>query len=115
MDKTPICIESVTSVTINAVGAKEILIKSTDAEKLRITVVLTARRGAAKLKSYIVIPRKRLMKSVEQIKQDVCACFNITWMDDDLICDELKRHRRIYFRKENDHLGCIPLSCFCED
>ena len=68
MDETPVWIEPVANTTINLSGAKEIPIKSTGAENVRITVILTARGDGAKMNPYIVIPRKRPIKEVDQVK-----------------------------------------------
>lgn len=91
MDETPVWVEPIATTTINKIGSREVAIKSTGHEKMRITVVLTARADGAKCKPFIVIPRKRPIKEVEEIKEVECAYSAKSWMDDELTSDYLKR------------------------
>ena len=91
MDETPVWIELVATTTVNKIGSREVAIKSTGHEKIRITVVLTARADGAKCKPFIVIPRKRPIKEIEQIKDVECVYSSKSWMDDELTTDYLKR------------------------
>ncbi|MEL7309314.1 MAG: hypothetical protein AAGK05_16610, partial [Pseudomonadota bacterium] len=55
-------IEPVGSTSIDKKGVRDVPIKSTGHEKVRITVILTARGDGSKLKPYIIIPRKKAIK-----------------------------------------------------
>lgn len=59
MDKTLIWIESLAVITTERKGLKCVPIKSTDHEKVLLTVVLTGKADEIKLKPYVVILRKR--------------------------------------------------------
>ena len=71
MDKTPVWLEGSASTTITTKGAKEVPIKSTGHEKVRITVILTERGDGSKLKPYIVIPRKKPIPELDDMKNVV--------------------------------------------
>ena len=53
MDENPVWIEPVGSTSIDKKGVRDVPIKSTGHEKVRITVILTARGDGSKLKPYI--------------------------------------------------------------
>ena len=92
MDETPIGIESVAESTIDKKGIKSVPIKSTGHEKLRLTVVLTARADGSKLKPYIVIPRKREIQDLINTNKDALLSFAPkSWMDNQLTKDYLNR------------------------
>ena len=74
------------------VGANSVPIKSTGHEKVRITVVLTAKADGSKLKSYIRIPRKREIKELQNLTCDVILSYNQkSWMDNELTKDYIQR------------------------
>lgn len=91
MDETPVWIEPVGTTSVDTKGKKEIPIKSTGHEKVRITVILTARADGKKCKPYIVIPRKRPIPELEKMNDIVCVYQDKSWMDDDLTKDYLNR------------------------
>ena len=85
MDETPVWIEPVGSTSIDKKGVRDVPIKSTGHEKVRITVILTARGDGSKLKPYIVIPRKKAIKELQEFNN--CAVISYSqrsWMDDKL-------------------------------
>ena len=71
MDETPIWVEPVATSTIDTVGVKQVPIKSTRHEKVRITTVLSAKAEGSKLKLYIVIPWKCSIKELEKMRGTV--------------------------------------------
>ncbi len=91
MDETPVWLEQVANTTIEKKGSKEVPVKSAGHEKVRLTVVLTARADGTKLKPYIIIPRRRPIKELETLTGIVCAYDNKSWMDDSLTIDYLNR------------------------
>ena len=91
MDETPVWLEQVANSTVERKGSKEVPIKSAGHEKVRLTVVLTARADGTKLKPYIIIPRRRPIKELETLTTVVCAYDNKSWMDDSLTIDYLNR------------------------
>ena len=91
MDETPIWIEPTATTTVEKVGSKSVPVKSTGHEKTRVTAIFTAKADGTKLKPYVVIPRKRIVKDVESIKEVVVSYAAKSWMDDKLTIDYLKR------------------------
>ena len=91
MDETPIWLEPVSTTTVEKKGAKEVPLKSTGHEKLRVTVVLTAKADGTKCKPYFVVPRKRPIPNLENMKDMVFAYCGKSWMDDQLTEDYLRR------------------------
>lgn len=91
MDETPIWIEPVGTTTVELKGSKQVPIHSTGHEKVRITVILSARADGSKVKPYIVIPRKRPIKELDATKDVVVAYNQKSWMDDALTEDYLNR------------------------
>ena len=91
MDETPVWVEPVSCTTVEAKGVKSVSIKSTGHEKVRITVILTARADGTKLPPYIVIPRKREIKELANMRGVIFAYSDRSWMDDSLTADYLKR------------------------
>lgn len=66
---------------------------TTGHEKLRVTVMLTARSDGSKCRPYVLLPRKRVEPSiVEKFKSKLhLAWEGTTWMNDNLTIDYLKR------------------------
>ena len=73
MDETPVWIEPIANTTLDKKGQREVPIKSTGHEKVRITVILTAKADGKKCKPFIVIPRKREIKELQGLRDVVCA------------------------------------------
>ena len=55
MDETAVWFDMVGNVTFNAVEAKDVPLKSTGNEKVRVSVCLTAKSDGTKLKPFIVL------------------------------------------------------------
>lgn len=91
MDETPVWLEGSASTTIAQKGAKEVPIKSTGHEKVRITVILTGRGDGSKMKPYIIIPRKKPISELDNMNDVVIQYNTKSWMDDFLTEDYLKR------------------------
>lgn len=56
-DETPLWFEDVGSTTVNKSGVKEIPILSAKHEKMRCTVMLSAKADGKKLKPFVVLKR----------------------------------------------------------
>ena len=54
MDETPVWEDMVATTTVEKVGAKEVLMRSTGHEKARVTVCLCAKADGSKLKPFII-------------------------------------------------------------
>lgn len=54
MDETPICLDMLSSTTVNEAAASSITIRSTGHEKYRVTVCLAAKAKRQKFKPFIV-------------------------------------------------------------
>ena len=54
MDETPICLDMLSSTTVNEAAASSITIRSTGHEKYRVTVCLAAKAKRQKFKLFIV-------------------------------------------------------------
>lgn len=95
--------DSLSSTCIEKVGAKDVTIRSTGHEKMRITVMLTARANGTKCKPYILIPRKRPVKEVEQKigSRAIVKYEGTSWMNTSLTVDFIKRSlgRSLFGRK----------------
>lgn len=76
-------LDSVYRVTVEKRGAKEVTVKSTGHDRLRITVLLAARADGTKLKPMIIIPRKRPIAVLDANKKIlVLYGDNQSWMDE---------------------------------
>ena len=54
MDETPVWVDMVGNTTVNKTGAKDVVLKSTGNEKVRVTICLAAKADGTKLKPFIV-------------------------------------------------------------
>ena len=66
-------------------GAKEVGVRSTGCDRLRITVLLAARGNGTKLPPFFLIPRKRPIKELEKFKGHLTICYSDqkSWMDEE--------------------------------
>ena len=64
MDETPMYFDMITSKTVNLTGAKTVSIRSTGADKRRLTVVLAATAHGQMLSPMIIFKGKRAQKSI---------------------------------------------------
>ena len=62
MDETPVWFDMPTSKTVDSVGAKTVLLKTTGHEKTRFTVVLACLADGTKLKPMVIFKRKTMPK-----------------------------------------------------
>ena len=62
MDETPAWFDMPTSKTVDSVGAKTVLLKTTGHEKTRFTVVLACLADETKLKPMVIFKRKTMPK-----------------------------------------------------
>ena len=90
MVETPVWLEPVGKTTIATKGAKDVPIMSTGHEKLRLTVVLTARADGTKCKPYVLIPRRRPIPELESMRGVVFNYSGQSWMNDELTADYLR-------------------------
>ena len=59
-DETAVYFDMPTKVTVNAKGAKSVLVKTTGSEKMRVTVMLCALADGRKLPPFVILKRKNL-------------------------------------------------------
>ena len=62
MDETPVWFDMPTSKTVDSVGAKTVLLKTTGHEKTRFTVVLACLADGTKLKPMVIFKQKTMPK-----------------------------------------------------
>ena len=65
-DETAVWIDPIGRTSITNKGAKEVAVKSTGHEKLRITVMLCAKENGTKCLPFVLLPRKRPILEVEK-------------------------------------------------
>lgn len=65
-DEVGIWLDGLAHVTVEFTGAKEVGVRSTGAERLRITVMLAARGNGTKLLPCVLIPRKSPIKELDK-------------------------------------------------
>ena len=70
--------------TVDFVGNKSVLIKTTGYEKSRVTVALAAKANGSKLLPFIVFKGKRVNKGLQKVICVVCAYSGNGWMNEDL-------------------------------
>ena len=90
MDELSLWLEPLSETTINVKGDKNVPILSSGSEKMRITVALTAKANEKKLKPFVIIPRKRPVKELEENRDILFAYSSKSWMDDSLTEKYLK-------------------------
>ena len=92
MDETPIWLESAGNYTVDSIGKKDVPIKFCGFEKFKLTVILmTAKADGTKLPPYIVIPRKRPIKELDDLKEGCYCLCQKSFMDNRLTEDYLHR------------------------
>ena len=95
IDETAVWNDMVSETTVEATGAKDVPMKSTGHEKVRVSVCLAAKLDGTKLKPFIVFgAAKRESKSVhgEYKRQCSVASSSNAWMNEELTlrwCDEV--------------------------
>ena len=68
-DEAGVWLDSVSGVTVERKGAKEVTVRSAGHERLRITVLLSARADGGKLKPLVILPRKRPIAGIDTEKK----------------------------------------------
>lgn len=87
MDETPVWNDMVSSTTVARTGEKDIPLKTTGHEKVRVSVCLAAKGDGTKLKPFIVfVGAKRESKSLHEELKRQCSVASSTngWMNEDL-------------------------------
>lgn len=104
MDETPVYFDLVPGKTIDQVGVKSCVIRSTGAEKRHITVVLTVAADSTMLPPMIIFKGKRRLKL--SAPEGVLVCVQAkAWMDEDLMKEYLKHIWQPYVEETADRLG----------
>ncbi len=92
-DETGVWLDSTSPTSIAPKGSKEVAVKHAGYDELRLTVILTAKADGSKLKSYVILNRKKpvpeVIKKFE--KKLVLAWAGKSWMGDTLTEDYLRR------------------------
>lgn len=65
-DETPVWFEAVSNTSLDKAGAKEVSVLSTGHEKMRCTVMLSAKADGTKLKPFVIFKRKRHLPDLER-------------------------------------------------
>ena len=95
MDETAVWNDMVSETTVEATGAKDVPMKSTGHEKVRVSVCLAAKLDGTKLKPFIVFgAAKRESKSLHDEYKRQCSVVSSSdaWMNGELTlrwCDEV--------------------------
>lgn len=91
-DETAIWFDMVSETTVDTIGTKEISIRTTGHEKMRITVTLTACANGKKCKPFIIFKRRRPLPALEKAFSQLTIAYNENgWMDETLTAQYLKR------------------------
>lgn len=92
-DETAVWLDPAAGNCVEKKGSKEVCVLNTGHEKLRITVMLTARSDGRKLLPFILLSRKRPDVNISK-KFDgklILSWAGRTWMDDDLTAEYLDK------------------------
>ena len=77
-DKVGVWLDAVSKTTVDVTGSREVEVRSTGNDKLRITVLLAARADGFKLPPFVLIPRKISIKQLEEYKGSLILCYSGT-------------------------------------
>ena len=94
MDETPVWSDMISNTTVEITGSKDVPMKSTDHEKVRVSVCLAAKLDSTKCKPFIVFAgAKRELKSLNDEYRKKCYVTGSPngWMNEELTlrwCDE---------------------------
>ena len=98
MDETPVWADMVSSTTVNKTGQKEIMLKTTGHEKVRVSVCLAAKADGSKLKPFIVfVGAKRESAALNKDFGSKCVVASTAngWMNEQLTVQWLQRGYRV--------------------
>lgn len=84
-DEVGIWLDGLAHSIVETTGSKEVGVRSTGAERPRITVQLAARGNGAKLPPFVLIPRKRHIKELKKYQCTLKICYSgpQSWMDEE--------------------------------
>ena len=94
MDETAVWSDMVGNTTVNSKGAKEVALKSTGNEKVRVSVCLTAKADGTKMKPFIVFKgAKRESAAINDEFKSQCVVTSSTngWMNEELVLTYLRK------------------------
>jgi hypothetical protein len=85
-DETGLWLDATGGMCVDERGAKEISVRTTGHDKLRVTVMLTGRADGYKCRPFVLLPRKRPDKDiVERFKNKLILSWSGTiWMNDEI-------------------------------
>ena len=91
-DEVGVWLNAVSKTTVDVMGAREVGVRSTGNDRLRIAVLLAARADGFKLPPFVLIPRKRAIKELEKYRGSLHICYSGTssWMDEEKVEQFLK-------------------------
>ena len=87
MDETPVWNDMVSSTTVDKTGSKDVPLKTTGHEKVRVSVCLAAKGDGTKLKPFVVFAgAKRESKALHEEYKRQCSVASSTngWMNEEL-------------------------------
>ena len=94
MDETAVWSDMVGNTTVNATGSKDIPLKSTGNEKVRVTVCLTAKADGTRMKPFIIFQgAKREVAVLNEEFKNRCVVTSSSngWMNEELTLMYLKK------------------------
>ena len=104
MDETPVYFDLIPSKTIDKVGAKSCIIRSTGAEKRHVTVVLTVTADGSMLPHMVIFKGKCKLNLTAP--QGVLLCVQEkAWMDEILMHEYLDHIWQLYVTTKTEELG----------
>ena len=89
-DQTPVFFDMPSNYTINEKGAKEVRLRTTGGEKMRMTVMLAITADGRKLPPYIIFKRKTIPKGERFPKGAVIRAQEKGWMTNELMVDWIR-------------------------
>ena len=104
MDETPVYFDHVPGKTIDRVGVKSCIIRSTGAEKRHIMVVLTVAVDGSMLPHMVIFKGKRRLKLIAS-EGVLVSVQTKAWMDEDLMTEYLEYIWQPYVEETADKLG----------
>ena len=90
-DETAIYLDMPPNYTLEKKGVKEIILKTTGCEKLRLTVMLAATADGRKLPPFLILKRKTVPKSESFPKDVIVRAQEKGWMTEQLMLEWLKQ------------------------
>lgn len=93
-DELGLWVDAPPETTIEEIGAREVAVRTTGHERMRITVLLAARADGRKLKPAVLIPRKRPIRALQRFRNQI----HIIYSGQTSLMDETKLHE--YLRQE---------------